>query len=95
MFYVLKRTVTMRLRMMTFEHTKHMFWLRNKKDNFSVTHIYHEACILLQCCSLFKPILGSVGMDWFGLMLNVTVNNYGHVRMVSSPNHTFFLRKLD
>ena len=25
-----------------------------------------------------------------GLMLNVTVNNYGHVELVSSPCHTFF-----
>ena len=25
----------------------------------------------------------------FGLMLNVPVNSYGHVRMVSSPNNTF------
>ena len=31
----------------------------------------------------------------FGLMLNVPVNSYGHVRTVSSPNHTFFLGKLD
>ena len=26
---------------------------------------------------------------WFGLMLNVPVNSYGHVRTVSSHNHTF------
>ena len=31
----------------------------------------------------------------FVLMLNVSVNSYGHVGMVSSPNHTFFLSKLD
>ena len=31
----------------------------------------------------------------FGLMLNIPVNSYGHVRTVSSPNHTFFLGKLD
>ena len=30
----------------------------------------------------------------FGLMLNVPVNNYGHVGTVSSPNHTLFLDKL-
>ena len=29
-----------------------------------------------------------------GLMLYVPVNSYGHVGMVSSPNHTFFLGKL-
>ena len=27
--------------------------------------------------------------------LNVPVNSYGHVGTVSSPNHTFFLGKLD
>ena len=31
----------------------------------------------------------------FGLVLYVPVNSYGHVRTVSSPNHTFFLDKLD
>ena len=33
--------------------------------------------------------------DLFGLMLNVSVNSCGHVGMVSSLNHTFFLGKLD
>ena len=32
---------------------------------------------------------------WFGLLLYVPGNNYGHVGMVSSPNHTFFLGKLE
>ena len=31
----------------------------------------------------------------FGLVLYVPVNSYGHGRTVSSPNHTFFLGKLD
>ena len=31
----------------------------------------------------------------FNLMLNVPINSYGHVGMVSSPNRTFFLGKLD
>ena len=31
----------------------------------------------------------------FGLMLYVPVNSYGHVRTVSSFNHTFFLGKLE
>ena len=31
----------------------------------------------------------------FGLLLYVTVNSYGHVGMVSTPNHTFFLGKLE
>ena len=35
------------------------------------------------------------GQFWFGLMLNVPVNSYGHVGTVSSPNHTFFLGKLN
>ena len=30
-----------------------------------------------------------------GVLLNVAVNSYGHVGMVSLPNHTFFLGKLD
>ena len=34
-------------------------------------------------------------MFWFGLVLYVPVNSYDHVGMVSSPNHTFFLGKLD
>ena len=39
--------------------------------------------------------LCSNGKYLFGLMLNVTVNGYGHVGMVSPPNHTFLLGKLD
>ena len=35
------------------------------------------------------------GFGFFGLMLNIPVNSYSHVRMVSSPNHTFYLGKLD
>ena len=31
----------------------------------------------------------------FGLVLYVPVNSNGHVGTVSSPNHTFFLGKLD
>ena len=30
-----------------------------------------------------------------GLMLSIPVNSYGHVGTVSSPNHSFFLGKLD
>ena len=37
------------------------------------------------CCPLF----------WFGLLLYVPVNIYGHVKTTSSPNHTFFLDKLE
>ena len=39
-------------------------------------------------------IIGFQG-DLFRLMLNVPVNSYGHVRMVGSPNQTFFLGKFD
>ena len=31
----------------------------------------------------------------FVLLLNILFNSYGHVGMVSSPNHTFFLDKLE
>ena len=31
----------------------------------------------------------------FGLMLYFPVNSYDHVGTVSSPNHTFFMSKLD
>ena len=34
-----------------------------------------------------------VWFQWFEVY--VPVNNYGHVESVSSPNHTFFLGKLD
>ena len=32
---------------------------------------------------------------WFGLLLYVPVNSYGHVWTVSSPYHTIFLGILD
>ena len=32
---------------------------------------------------------------FFGLLLYVPVNSYGHVGTVSSPNHTFFLGNLE
>ena len=32
---------------------------------------------------------------WFGLLLYVPGNSYDHVGTVSSPNHTFFLGKLE
>ena len=32
---------------------------------------------------------------WFGFMLYVPVNIYGHVVIVSSPNHAFILDTLD
>ena len=38
---------------------------------------------------------GGGGGGGYGLILNVAVNSYGHVGAVSSPNHTFFLGRLD
>ena len=35
------------------------------------------------------------GYIWFGLLLYVPVNSYGHVGIVSSSNHTIFLGKLE
>ena len=32
--------------------------------------------------------------SWFGLLLYIPVNSYGHFGTVSSPNHRFFLGKL-
>ena len=38
----------------------------------------------------------AVASAWLvGLLLCVQVNSYGHVGMVGSPNHTFFLGKLE
>ena len=45
-------------------------------------------------CAMNHPRFGGVFV-WFGLILNVPVNSYCHVRTVSSPNHTVFLGKLD
>ena len=45
-------------------------------------------------CGLLSPHPIFV-LIWFGLMLYVLVNSYGHVGTVSVDNHTFFLGKLD
>ena len=38
----------------------------------------------------------TVTLIWLvGLLLYIPVNSYGHVGMVSSPNHIFFLGKLE
>ena len=37
----------------------------------------------------------ALSLKSFALRFYVPVNNYGHVEMVSSSNHTFFLGKLD
>ena len=40
-----------------------------------------------------KELINSICL--FDLILYILVNSYGHVETVSSPNHTFFLGKLD
>ena len=41
-------------------------------------------------------IISSLTANWLvDLILYILVNSYGHVGTVSSPNHTFFLGKLD
>ena len=39
--------------------------------------------------ALFCYAVPNVLSGLFGLMLNVPVNSYGHVGMISLPNHTF------
>ena len=39
--------------------------------------------VVYKCCGCHNDLC------LFGLMLNVSVNTYGHARTVSSPNHTF------
>ena len=48
---------------------------------------YLCACVCVCVCG------GGGGGE--GLVLYVPGNSYGHVQMVSSPNNTFFLGKLD
>ena len=45
------------------------------------------------CCCFFFVCFFFFGGG--GLILYVPVNSYGHVGMVSSPNHTIFMGKLD
>ena len=59
-----------------------MFWLKNKKIIFSHTLLSEG------------QIIGMV-FFLFGSVLYVPVDSYGNVGKVSSPNHTFFLGKLD
>ena len=47
---------------------------------------------VIHCSTFIILCLGSIGMDHvisFGLLIYVPGNSYGHVRTVSSPNHTF------
>ena len=49
----------------------------------------------MRCHIIRYNILGCQVFFWFGLLLYVQVNSYGHVGMVSSSNHTFFLGNLE
>ena len=72
---------------------------------FSLVVTYWERVDLLALLSVMfscvfdtfpYSVLGQVCcLVWFGLMLYIPVNSYSHVRTVSSPNHTFFLGKLE
>ena len=46
-------------------------------------------------CKIVQSNNHTIHVCLFGLMLNVPVNSYCHVGTVISPNHTFFLGKLD
>ena len=72
---------------------------------FSVIHInilhmlFHKTvqgqiCILT-LRNMTLQVYGSAHKILFCLRFYVPVNSYGHVEMVSLPNHTFFLGKLD
>ena len=45
------------------------------------------------CFHMTIAVFGFV-VSPFGLILYIPVNSFGHVRTVSSPNHTFLLGKL-
>ena len=51
--------------------------------------------LLCQNLNRFAYAVFGFGLVWLDLILHVPVNSHGHVGMVSSPNHTFFLGKLD
>ena len=54
---------------------------------------YH-LCISQKRLHNITLVRGGIVM-YFGLTLYISVNSYGHAEKVSSPNHTFFLGKLD
>ena len=62
------------------------------RDISSYNHTYSWAI-------LTKPLTCTLctyhHLYFWGLMLYILVNSYGHVGMLGSPNHTFFLSNLD
>ena len=64
------------------------------QSSFAVWRQQRTACGSVQSDQHFyNPV--SRMFVLLGLMLYIPVNSYGHVRIVSSPSHTFFLGKLD
>ena len=57
------------------------------------TNVYN--CFLTEIPMPKFMFLSFCVLDLFGLRFYVPVNSYGHVETVSSPNHIFFLGKLD
>ena len=51
--------------------------------------------VISQKAGICDGVPSTSALVWFGLMLNVPVNSYGHVMTVSSPIHMFYLGKLD
>ena len=60
-----------------------------------VKYLFNQSLLLAQRqCNVYLSSYIAL-FSWLGLMLYDGVNSYAHVRMVSSPNHTFFLGMLD
>ena len=77
-----------------------MFWLRNKKNSsfininhFSITPSYLEIKDKVDGAHM-SPFVGFLFVCLFCCFTS-QVNSYGHCGTVSSPNHTFFLGKLE
>ena len=65
MFWVLKRTISMRVLNGSFEYPQLMFWLRNKKNNFLLhTFIWRPVSYTIQC-TLYSAIENEIYMDAF------------------------------
>ena len=63
--------------------------IRNHSRDF---YVLHSSTILI--CTRIPVSIHTIQVWWkslflLGLMLYVPVNNYGHIGMVSSPNHIF------
>ena len=60
--------------------------------NSSKVHLYQ---IISKGTHMFTDLFVHVTFWLVGLMLNILDNGYDHSGTVRSPNHTFFLGKLD